>query len=309
MSDDNIKGFEPKYELTDDTITITTPNHQEKKVRRIRALKDFSNVKKGDLGGFVESYECLSQLGTCWVYDNAVVCDPNVFGKYNISENARISGNAIISDHATIFGNASVSDNAKIHGFGVKIFDNAVVLENAEISKDAKIHGNAYVFGNARIRDNASVSEYASVCDHATIGGYANIYGEASITGNSYVGGHVCIFDTARIGGDATIDGYVTLCNEAEVGGLSVLNGNSRISSPYDVVTIGPFGHYIGSGDNSKYSYITAFNTCGKGSDILFVFGNTCGKLSDMVDLISDITLPREHKLNIINAIKILIAQ
>ena len=40
---------------------------------RIKALKDFSNVKKGDIGGYVESEKNLSQDGNCWIYDNAVV--------------------------------------------------------------------------------------------------------------------------------------------------------------------------------------------------------------------------------------------
>ena len=32
---------------------------------RIEALNDFSNVKKGDLGGFIESEDNLSQEGDC----------------------------------------------------------------------------------------------------------------------------------------------------------------------------------------------------------------------------------------------------
>lgn len=54
-----------------------------------RALKDFGNVKKGDIGGFVESEDNLSQDDDCWIYDNAVVCgnarikNENVGGKKN----------------------------------------------------------------------------------------------------------------------------------------------------------------------------------------------------------------------------------
>ena len=58
-----------KYELVKDQI-ITFDNRT---LYRIRALKDFSNVKKGDLGGYIESESNLSQEDNCWVYGNAWV--------------------------------------------------------------------------------------------------------------------------------------------------------------------------------------------------------------------------------------------
>ena len=51
--------------------------------KRIRALIDFGNVKKGELGGFIEKEENLSHENNAWVYDDAWV-----YG------NAEVSGNA-----------------------------------------------------------------------------------------------------------------------------------------------------------------------------------------------------------------------
>jgi hypothetical protein len=34
---------------------------------RIKAVRDFSDVKKGDIGGYVESEDNLSHEGDCWV--------------------------------------------------------------------------------------------------------------------------------------------------------------------------------------------------------------------------------------------------
>lgn len=48
---------------------------------RVVALIDFSNIKTGDIGGFVESEENLSHDGLCWV-----------------SGNARVSGNAQVRE-------------------------------------------------------------------------------------------------------------------------------------------------------------------------------------------------------------------
>jgi hypothetical protein len=36
---------------------------------RLKALKNFLDVKRGDLGGYVEGYYNLSQSGDCWIYD------------------------------------------------------------------------------------------------------------------------------------------------------------------------------------------------------------------------------------------------
>lgn len=66
---------------------------------RCVALKDFGNVKAGDVGGHIESEHNLSQQGDCWVYYNARVFD-----------NAKVYGNA------EVFGNAEVCDNTKVYG-------------------------------------------------------------------------------------------------------------------------------------------------------------------------------------------------
>ncbi|WP_412058013.1 hypothetical protein [Bartonella sp. DGB2] len=60
--------MEKKYELTQETREVN-----ERTLYRIRALRDFGNVKAGDKGGFVENERNLSHRGDCWVNDNACV--------------------------------------------------------------------------------------------------------------------------------------------------------------------------------------------------------------------------------------------
>ena len=72
---------------------------------RIKALKDFGNVKAGDLGGYIASEENLSQAGSCWVYGDA-----RVFG------NAWVYGDAQVSDNARVFGYARIFGNARVYG-------------------------------------------------------------------------------------------------------------------------------------------------------------------------------------------------
>ena len=107
--------MEKKYEL----IKENPFDFHGRKLYRVRALKDFSDVKKGDIGGYVQSENNLSQEENCWVYNNAIV-----------SENARVYDNTVIG------GNARVYDNAKVHG-------------NAEVNDDAKVYGYAIVRDNA----------------------------------------------------------------------------------------------------------------------------------------------------------------
>ena len=60
--------MEKKYKLTEETINVG-----DKTLYRIEALRDFSDVKKGDKGGFVEKEENLSQSDNCWIYYSAKV--------------------------------------------------------------------------------------------------------------------------------------------------------------------------------------------------------------------------------------------
>ena len=98
-----------KYELTGETVKL--PNG--KTGYRIRALKNFADVKAGNLGGFVQSEKNLSQDGNAWVYDDA-----QVYGDAWVSGDARVFGNAWVTDSTQVYGNAWVSGDAQVFGNG-----------------------------------------------------------------------------------------------------------------------------------------------------------------------------------------------
>lgn len=89
---------ERKYTLTSETKVV-----QGHTLYRIRALKSFNTIIKGDLGGFIESEENLYQEGTCWVYHNAMVY-----------EEAKVSGEAKLFCRVSVFGKAEISGRAKL---------------------------------------------------------------------------------------------------------------------------------------------------------------------------------------------------
>ena len=75
---------------------------------RVKALKDFGDVKKGDIGGYVQSEDNLSHEGYCWIYDNA-----KIYG------NARIYGDSQVLDYAVIDGNARIYGDSQIWNYAV----------------------------------------------------------------------------------------------------------------------------------------------------------------------------------------------
>ena len=94
---------------------------------RIKALKCFGGVMIGEIGGYVESENNLSQLGDCWIYDNAIVRD-----NARVLVNARVLCNAVIQDNAVVRGDA-------------RIFDNVIVRDNVIIGGEVDICGDAII--------------------------------------------------------------------------------------------------------------------------------------------------------------------
>lgn len=90
-----------KYELLPETATDSPYGGT---IYRIRALRDFRNVKAGDIGGYLESENNLSHDGDCWIADDAIVG-----GGALISEDAVVNGSAQVCGDARIFGNACIS--------------------------------------------------------------------------------------------------------------------------------------------------------------------------------------------------------
>jgi hypothetical protein len=58
-----------KYEILKDEFI----EFDDRKLYRIKALKDFRYVRKGTVGGYIEYEQNLSQEGYAWVSDDARV--------------------------------------------------------------------------------------------------------------------------------------------------------------------------------------------------------------------------------------------
>lgn len=79
-----------KYEL----VKSNKPN-----LYRVRALRDFSNITAGDMGGYVKNKNTLSQTNNCWIYG-----DTNIYESTNIyddvwvhdEDDVEITGDTIV---------------------------------------------------------------------------------------------------------------------------------------------------------------------------------------------------------------------
>src|SRR5574344_2102262 len=191
---------ENKYELTEETFWFLTHN-----LHRIKALKDFGDVKKGDLGGWIEKESNLSQDGNCWVYYYA-----KVFGDAEVYGSAQVYGKAIVCRNAEIWGNAKVYDNAQV-------YDNAEIRGNATVSDNARVYDHVQVYGSARIYDHACVTSNAKVFDNAWAYDSAVVCGDAKVYDNAQVFDKALVSGNAKVYGNAKINGYAEICGNAEV--------------------------------------------------------------------------------------------
>lgn len=170
-------------------------------------------VEAGDVGGWVESHDCLSQYDNSWIANEAKVLI-GVYVKGNVlikdsavvmrksgdgNEICYVRGNAQISGNAFVVSCRDISDNARISGDA--LVQKSVVKENATVT------GTAQVFG-ALISGSATVKETASVHD-STVTGTSLVKGYALVRQNSTVKGASLLAGRAVVGPGEIVNGQV----------------------------------------------------------------------------------------------------
>ena len=139
-----------KYELIKETETC----FRRRIMYRIRALKDFSDIKAGDVGGWVCSEDNLSQNGDCWIYDDAKCLDNAImYDSAVMYGNAEIRDNAIMFDKAIMWNYAKMSGNATMYDYA-EMCVSSEMFNNAKMFNSSKMSGNAKIFGNATLDKN-----------------------------------------------------------------------------------------------------------------------------------------------------------
>ena len=189
-----------KYELTDETQVLA----DGRVLLRIRAVSDFtlsngSTVHAGDLGGWVEKEDNLSQTGKAWVYGDA-----RVYGEARVYDDARVFGKA------SVYGSAEVFDSARVFG-SAEVYNAAAVYDSARVYGEARVGGSAAVFASALVYGKARIYGYAEIC------GDARVYEEAVVHCDSVVCGEARVYGTADVGCSARVNGSAKITGDARV--------------------------------------------------------------------------------------------
>ena len=159
-----------KYELTEETL-----EWKGHILHRVKALRDFDYIKAGNVGGWVESEDNLSQYGDCWIS-----CEAKVYGDAKVFQNAQVYGFVWFFGNAKAYGAARIFDNAEIFG-NTKIFDYAQVYNNAHVGGNTEVGGNAEVYGGVLVCDEAKVYDNAKIYGNVQVGGNAEIGRNAEV--------------------------------------------------------------------------------------------------------------------------------
>ena len=110
----------------------------------------------GEIGGYIENYSNLSQLGRCRVMGEA-----KVFAGSHISDHALVDGSAVVSNASLVADSAWVGGDAIVTNSS-RVYDNGTVCDNALVS-GGFVLDQSVVRGNAIVRDRAIITGSQSI--------------------------------------------------------------------------------------------------------------------------------------------------
>ena len=213
-----------KYELAYETMTMFEIDNVERKMYRIRAVRDIPEhgVKKGDFGGWVENEAILSHTTSSWIFDDAKVC-----------ENSYVIDNATVRHYAKVYGNSAICGNSKIE------HDSSVF--------DSHVNGTVTMTGKCMVNNSV-------VQGIITMSGFIEIENSTIFGDNLVIAGGPVIKDSQIFIFDSTIKDIVKIescqigAREDEVESLSLFE-NARLetlSLHAEKVTIGGYAFLSG---------------------------------------------------------------
>mgnify|MGYP003627980356 CR=1 FL=1 len=140
-----------KYELGESKVFMGI------EVYRVVALKSFGNVTKGDIGGWVEDEDNLSQQGNCWIFDEAMAVNRSmVAGNAEMHDYSKMLDDSMIWDHSRMYDNAQMCNNSGMYD-NSKMLNNSEMHDSSEMWDNSKMSGNSKMFNNSRMYGTAEL--------------------------------------------------------------------------------------------------------------------------------------------------------
>ena len=162
-----------KYEMTNITMEF-----EERTLYRIRALKNFRNVKAGDLGGWVSGKHNLSQEGDCWIYDEAKCMD-----NARMYHNSAMYNNAVMCDFSEMHGcsemhnYSAMLDNSRMYNCSA-MYDNSRMYNDSKMYSNSRMFDNSAMYNNAVMLDNSKMFENSRMYRDSRLKNKENLYGK-----------------------------------------------------------------------------------------------------------------------------------
>ena len=206
-----------KYELTNISMEFG-----ERTLYRIRALRDFSDVKKGDLGGWVSSEDNLSQEGDCWIYNEAKCMD-----SAKIYDNSTMYDYSEMYDYSIMRGDSEMHNYTEMHDYS-KMYSYSKMYDNAEMHDNSKMYGNSTMYGNSMMCGNSRMFDYSEMFDDSAM------YGNSTMNGYSIMFGNSELYDDSEMHGRSRMYGDSILKDEEKLYGelISKVDKFIDISNP-----------------------------------------------------------------------------
>jgi len=168
-------------------------------------------VSPGDVGGWVEDHDCLSQFDNSWIANEAKV----LMG-------VQIKGNALIKDNAVVMRKSGDGKSTCFVKGNAQVSENALVVSCSEVSGNSRISGDALV-QNSLVRANATITDKAQVFD-SEIAGDAVIKETASVHGSTVLGMSV-------------VEGYSLVRENSTLKGANYISGKAVIGPGQVVIS------------------------------------------------------------------------
>lgn len=201
-----------KYELVPSSSDESWGTSFWGSVYRIRALRDIPafKVKQGDLGGYVNNADILTQDGDCWISPMA-----KVYGKVHISDNV------YIGDQARVFN--YVDDHALVVSGEAKVTGNAQVMMENGAESMCTVTENTHISGHAQVINTRIITGHAKIADQAKLKGVREVSGSSYISGRAVLHENVTVKGMASVFGNAILGAGVTVINQRVSGNMALV--------------------------------------------------------------------------------------
>ena len=166
-----------KFELVDDDTVVV----DGVTLYRVRAVRDFGGtrrgrrvvVKRGELGGYVASEDCLSQEGLAWVYSDAKIVDGYVGGSSSLFGRAVLKGGGRLVHDVELRDDVMVDGQVVLDGV-ITLRDRVKMLGTIRVSGiDVTFRDDVVASGSVDFTVNNGV--FAGKCE---FGGYVHLVGQ-----------------------------------------------------------------------------------------------------------------------------------